>query len=153
MIGKTLKLAQNRQGRRVLQILSAFLVGLATFLEGISGSVESSVAMGLVGLVALIGLKIGLMSLHAAGAKQPPPVAPPRDDAKVDAVSGKVEKIAARLDELDGLVARLEGRIAVEAEPLQSLTRRTEPALARLAAVQNEVQYLREVVDRLRIED
>jgi hypothetical protein len=141
-----------RRSRVAIQVAAALTVLAAVGLALIDDSLTRALSAALVGLVALIGVKIALIGLINARRAVARLDKYPSLDARARELALQLDELGRRLDALEAELARTaieNQRLGAEIEPLAMLTRRTEPAIAEFSVLRHEVLYLRENLDRL----
>jgi len=151
-------LLTTRRARAGAQLGALLVVAIAVALASLDDAAARAVAALLLGGLALVSLKLGLVALQRHHQHQQP-----RPVMAVDgATSGELVTLRSEVDQIrlriSDVVEQVD-RLASSVDPLvdeishqRGLSRRTEPAIAEFSTLRHEVLYLREAVDRLRVD-
>jgi hypothetical protein len=124
----------------VIQLLAIIGVVVAAAVAAFDSAAARVVSVVLIGLIAVVALKLALVSLSLQQR-----LGVGTDRRSVAASSDELHELQSRIAEFSTRAQMLTD----EVEPMVTLTRRTEPAIAELATLRHEVLYLREAVDRI----
>lgn len=154
-MNRLLALLTDRTMRTLAQLLAVAAIAAATALAFVDHSVARAGSAVLVGVVALVALKISLVLVQRQQALSAMVRTVPDDDPQLKTLRADVDTALIATEATRADLDRVEGRVGPLVDALEhhhGLIRRTEPAIAEFSTMRHEVLYLREAVERLRTE-
>lgn len=142
----------TRTTRAAIQVAAAVMILVAVGVALIDHTATRALSTALIGVVALLGVKLGLIASIAAKRSLVGVEANSQLNAQMEDLTRQVDHFRPQVREATAELTRIASEtsgLSAEMEPMSMLIRRTEASIAEFSTLRHEVTYLRETVDRL----